>query len=439
MGGLLAFLDGLGLLTAYAIVFDGTDELVSKLKLNMQPLGAFFVKQAMQKGIFHKGLDEKGRHLDVFDPLRLDGVMELLFEAQLFQGEVELQQFEFLVEVNEVLVGVAEGAADEVGKDVEVGVGVLDVTLEDKVLDGVEGIEDEVGVHLGLDGHEFGGIEFIEQLGLLALALEQVSENEGDQDKEGKRNSQDKPPTSIIGAGNFKVVGEDAALSALVFGLGEQGVCARSEGVVHDGCRRVRMGMPVLVVALQPVADLGGFLVTKGGGTQMEVEFALLALEDGRVGWMRPLVIDEEVGEPEAGGLGTLLLVAEVDGLYSPGMADPEEGVLEDKVEDSCGKAMDLADVFEQGAVVGELVEGMGGFGQQSLACDCQFAEMLGKWLVEPKLFQEETLMQKQDPIFLGSKDKGIAPSHHCGREDVRMVPLQPAALPLGRDHKKAL
>jgi hypothetical protein len=79
---------------------------------------------------------------------------EVAAEAKLFDFEVSADDGEFLLERDEGVV-VAEEVAKDVG-EVEDGLACALSIGGDDAVEGIEGVEEEVGVDLGLEGAEFG-------------------------------------------------------------------------------------------------------------------------------------------------------------------------------------------------------------------------------------------------------------------------------------------
>lgn len=111
---------------------------------------------AMADGIFEEGLEEEGGD-GGGEAILGDGFSdgEAMAEADFFDIEIASGEVEFLLEGGFGGIGSGEGEAEEIGEAGEHFVGGLGIAM-DEGGDGVEGIEEEMGVELHAEGLETG-------------------------------------------------------------------------------------------------------------------------------------------------------------------------------------------------------------------------------------------------------------------------------------------
>jgi hypothetical protein len=195
-------------------VFDGdVEEGVFDVGLDDEIAGAGGLADAMFDGVFDEGLEEQWRDRAVGGGgVDGDGGAETVGEADGFEGEIVGDGGEFGLERDGVGVVVAEAVAEDVRQAGEhvLGAGGVEV---DEGADGVEGVEEEVGVELGFEGAELGFAEGELELGFAVLAGALVGEAdvEEDPDADGEEHA---PPEAgggdeAPGAGGEEAVDGD--------------------------------------------------------------------------------------------------------------------------------------------------------------------------------------------------------------------------------------
>ncbi len=223
-------------------VFDGNVEHgVFDVGLDHEIAGAAGLADAVFDGVFDEGLEEQGRDgAGSGRGVDGDGGAEAVSEADGFEGEIVGDGGEFGLEGDGVGVVVAEAMAEDVREAGEhvLGAGGVEV---DEGADGVEGVEQEVGVELGFEGAELGFAEGELELGFAVLVAALVGEAnvENDPDADGEEHA---PPEAgggdeAPGAGREEAVdGDDEGgeQEADGDGLGSEKRPEGAEGLAGD-------------------------------------------------------------------------------------------------------------------------------------------------------------------------------------------------------------
>src|SRR5690554_810774 len=117
--------------------------------------------ESVPNGVFEEGLQHHGGQLYVGEPVLeclggVDGKIEVLVEAQGFEGDVLLGQFQLLLQGHTLLFAGLQKFAHKFTQGGEVFDGFALLSLLDEVFDGVEAVEQKVGIHLQAGGQDFG-------------------------------------------------------------------------------------------------------------------------------------------------------------------------------------------------------------------------------------------------------------------------------------------
>lgn len=230
---------------AGAGIGDGEEEVLgSELGLEGDGTGLGRGFDAMADGIFEEGLEEEGGD-GGGEAILGDGFGdgEAVAEADFFDIEVTSGEVEFLLKSGFGGIGGGEGEAEEIGEAGEHFIGGFGVAM-DEGGDGVEGIEEEVGVELHAEGLESGLGELAGEGASVAFAIAEaglLGEPMPDTDDEG------------VGGEEERESGGEVELEAFLEGGGAEGTggwAAAFRGAIELGRR-----------------EFGGWCLGFGGGS----------------------------------------------------------------------------------------------------------------------------------------------------------------------------
>lgn len=141
--------------TANAVVFDGALVGVGVFRLDVEFDDAFetAIREGMLNAVLDDGLEEHGRdagvvHIQIF--INGEDELEAVVKAHLLQLGVVVEIVQLVLERDGLVVHIVQRHTDHLGEVPHKGECLVHIIVDNKVLDGAHGVEDEVRVHLRL-------------------------------------------------------------------------------------------------------------------------------------------------------------------------------------------------------------------------------------------------------------------------------------------------
>ena len=195
-------------------VHDIPDDDIIGRNADVDGQGFFFAEFVVFDGVLDKGLQgDRGDQVILRGEIGdLDDHANGFGEADLQQVEVVADEFHLFAEQDEVSVFIAEYVAVDAGECIVVKPGVLGIAGDEEG-QGIEGVEDKMGIDLVFEGFQFGlGLGDVElfDLGFIVFFLKVEEDDLVDiTNKAGGDDEQENSVDQVVGSGLWFIGGED--------------------------------------------------------------------------------------------------------------------------------------------------------------------------------------------------------------------------------------